>query len=164
MKAALDALSRRQKLALLVLVSLIVVSVLYHNHPSLDGLQEQLETRAPMLFKLFLTGEAVYFFGMILMALGLGTSLGPNLATWPGKLKAIMTSADPEGLAHAGVFWAGFACNVLGSLTFSVIGLYVAARILPGGALTLVPACLVDIAFSLAVRFAFYKRFRKPRP
>jgi hypothetical protein len=162
MKAALDGLSSRQKVALLILVCLVVGSVLYHNHPNMDDLQEQLRTRAPVMFKIFILGEGVYFSGMVMMALGLGTSLGSNLATWPGKLKDMMMSENHGGLANAKVFWLGFACNVLGSLTFASMGLYVAARILPGGALTLVPASLVDIAFSLAMRYAFYKRFSRP--
>lgn len=141
-----------------ILLALLVGSLVYHNHPSMDGLEQQLKSKAPTLFKLFTIGEAVYFGGMILMALGLGKSLGGNLLSWPGKLKEIMQSQG-QPLANAGLFWFGFVCNVLGSLTFGGIGLYVAAAILPGGMKTLVPASLTDMTFSLAVRFAFYRRF-----
>lgn len=159
----MNSLSKLQKLLLLFLVAVVLGSVMYHNHPSMDGLQAQLETKAPALFKLFTLGEAVYFGGMILMALGLGKSLGSNLLVWPGKLKEIMTS-DAQPLSNARLFWFGFICNVVGSLTFAGIGLYVAAEILPGGSKTLIPASLVDMAFTLAVRFAFYRRFsRAPR-
>jgi hypothetical protein len=163
MKAALDALSTRHKVVLALIGCLLVGSVLYHNHPHMDGLQEELRTRAPLLFKVFLLGEAIYFLGMLLMALGLGKSLGRNLASWPGKLKEMMSSAHSTGLANAHAFWIGFGCNVVGSVTFASLGLYVAVKLLPGGALTLVPACLVDLAFSLAVRLAFFKRFRGPQ-
>ena len=156
----MSSISKREKLLILILVALLVGSVIYHNRPSMDGLQEQLETKAPTLFKLFTVGEAVYFGGMILMALGLGKSLGGNLLSWPGKLKEMMKS-EGQPLANAGLFWFGFTCNVLGSLTFGGIGLYVAAEILPGGMKTLVPASLIDMTFSLAVRFAFYRRFSR---
>ena len=141
-----------------VLLALLVGSLAYHNHPSMSGLEQQLKSKAPTLFKLFTIGEVVYFGGMILMALGLGKSLGGNLLSWPGKLKEMMQSQG-QPLANARLFWFGFACNVLGSLTFGGIGLYVAAEILPGGMKTLVPASLTDMTFSLAVRFAFYRRF-----
>lgn len=163
MKAAIDKLSTAQKIALLCIVALLVGSILYHNHPNMDDLQQQLETKAPTLFKLFLAGEAIYFAGMILMAVGLGKSLGSNLLTWPGKLKEMM-SAENTGLASAKIFWLGFACNVLGSLTFGAIGLYVAAKIIPGGSETLIPASIVDMTFSLFVRFAFYRRFSTVPP
>lgn len=156
----MNTLSKREKLLLLFLLVLLVGSVLYHNHPRMDGLQAQLETKAPALFKLFSLGEAVYFAGMILMALGLGKSLGGNLLTWPGKLRDIMTSTG-QPLANARLFWFGFACNVVGSMTFASIGLYVAAEILPSGSRTLIPACLIDMAFTLAVRYAFYRRFAR---
>lgn len=149
---------RGAKIVLIALAGLVVASVLYHNHPDMNALQEQLRTRAPAMFKLFLAGEAVYFAGMILMATGLGTSLGPNPLTWKSKVQQ-MLSAEGPGLTRAKLFWVGFACNVLGSLTFGVIGLYVAAEILPGGAATLVPAAFVDMAFALLVRYAIYRRF-----
>jgi hypothetical protein len=50
---------------------------------------------------------------------------------------------------------------VLGSLTFGAIGLYVAAEIIPDGSKTLIPASIIDMTFSLFVRFAFYRRFSK---
>jgi hypothetical protein len=159
-KAVLNALSTKQKVALLIIVALVVGSILYHVHPNMDGLQEQLESKAPTLFKLFLMGEAIYFAGMIMMAVGLGKSLGPNLLTWGGKLKEMM-SAENQILASAKFFWVGFACNVIGSLTFGLIGLYVAAEILPSGSKTLIPASMMDMSFSLFVRLAFYRRFSK---
>lgn len=152
-------LSAREKALLLLVVVLVAASVLYHNHPNMDGLQEQLRTKAPTLFKIFLGGEAIYFGGMVMMAAGLGASLGANPLTWGSKLKALLSASSP-GLARGGLFWVGFACNVVGSLTFGLIGLYVAAEILPNGSKTLVPASAVDIAFSLLVRYVFYRRFR----
>ncbi len=162
MKAGLDSLSSRQKLVLILLAALIVGSVLCHNHPRMDGLQAELESKAPALFKLFIVGEAIYFAGMVLMAVGLGTSLGPNITTWPAKLKEMMSS-EGQTLANARAFWLGFLCNVLGSMTFGGIGIYVAAEILPSGAATLIPAAMVDMGFSLFVRYAFYRRFSRPR-
>lgn len=159
MSKALSSLTSREKILIAGLLALVVGSVLYHNHPHMDGLQEQLETKAPVLFKLFVIGEGVYFGGMVMMALGLGKSLGPNLATWPGKLKEMMESRG-QALANAKIFWFGFVCNVIGSLTFGAIGLYVAAEILPGGSKTLIPASMVDMGFSLFARLAFYRRFR----
>lgn len=144
------------------LVALLLASIVYHNHPQMNGLQEELKSKAPTMFKLFLAGEAVYFAGMVLMAAGLGASLGAKPWLWKSKLQS-MLSAESPGLAKAKLFWAGFACNVIGSLTFGLIGLYVASQVLPGGAKTLVPASLVDICFSLFVRAVFFRRFtRKP--
>ncbi len=159
MKEQFEKLSPREKLLLLLMLGLLVASVLYHNHPHMDGLQEQLRSKAPALFKLFVVGEGVYFSGMLLMAAGLGASLGPNPLLWAGKLKELLSAASP-GLARGGLFWLGFACNVIGSLTFGLIGIYVAAEILPNGSKTLIPASIVDIGFSLLVRYLFYRRFR----
>ena len=154
------SLSQREKIGLLVVACLIGGSVLMHNHPNMDVVQGQLKLKAPGMFRFFMTGEAVYFVGMLLMAMGLGGSLGPNPLKWGARLHELMNVASP-GLVNARLFWLGFACNVYGSITFGGICLYVALEIIPGGARTLVPAALVDLAFSLFVRYAIYRRLSK---
>jgi hypothetical protein len=154
------ALSRAQKAGLLTIAALLIASLLMHNHPSMDGLHDQLKAKAPTLFKLFVLGEGVYFLGMILMTLGLGASLGPNPLTWTGKLRELMAAPAPN-LARARLFWLGFLANAAGSTTFAVLGIYVALRILPGGTWTLGLAASIDLGFSLLVRLAFYRRFTR---
>ncbi len=127
----------------------------------MNGLQGELQTKAPALFRLFLVGEGIYFAGMLLMATGLGASLGPNPLAWPSKFRVLM-SAESPGLAKAKLFWLGFLMNAFGSLTFASIGLYVAITLLPHGAPTLIPASLMDLAFSLFVRYGFYRKFSSP--
>ena len=150
--------SKLTKAGLVVLLLLVVASLALHHHPSMDGLQEELKTKAPALFRIFVLGEAVYFLGMFGMAAGLGASLGANPLRWAARFRELMGAATPT-LAKARLFWVGFVLNALGSLTFASLGLYTAATILPHGSRTLVPAALVDLGFSLAVRFGFYRKF-----
>lgn len=126
----------------------------------MEGLQQQLASQAPQLFRLFLTGEAVYFAGMVVMALGLGAKLGRNPLLWGATLQSL-ASRETDGSSQSGVFWLGFLANVVGSLTLGFVGLYAALFVLPGGSPWLVPASLVDMGFALVTRWVFFRRFRR---
>lgn len=140
-----------------MILGIVILSLVSHHHPSMDGLQEELRQKAPALFRIFVLGEGVYFAGMLVMAAGLGASLGRNPLRWGQQMKTLLSATSPS-LSKARLFWAGFAMNVVGSLTFAALGIYAALTILPHGASTLVPAALIDLTFSLSVRFALYQR------
>lgn len=140
-----------------MILGIVILSILSHHHPSMDGLQEELRQKAPALFRIFVLGEGVYFAGMLVMAAGLGASLGRNPLRWGQQMKMLLSATSPS-LSKARLFWVGFAMNVIGSLTFAGLGIYAALTILPHGASTLVPAALVDLTFSLSVRFGLYRR------
>lgn len=150
--------SRPRNLAFLLVLGLIVASVIAHVHPSMGNLHDELKTKAPAVFKMFIAGESIYFSGMILMALGMGTSLGLNPLGWAEKFRSLKAT-DGSKMVYAKLFWFGLALNAVGAVTFSAIGIYVAFAILPHGSWTLVPAAIIDIGFSFFARAAIYKRF-----
>lgn len=144
--------------AFLLVLVLVLASVIVHAHPSMGSLHDELEAKAPVLFKIFIAGEGVYFGGMFLMALGMGTSLGLNPLVWAEKFRSLKAAGSSK-LTYAKLFWVGLFFNAVGATTFSAIGIYVALVILPHGSWTLVPAAMIDIGFSLFARVVIYKRF-----